>query len=129
MSRSSEEITERLRANRAAMFAYCAPKIGGAQDKAQALAELDRQLTIVKWAQAVASAPSDQVIDAPDGYSAEEIDSALFGAMYRQKNTPPLIAGGQGRENVETHRAGLFFVLVLLISMFAVFVGLCFAIK
>ena len=93
------------------------------------VAELNRRLALVRWADAVAAAPEDEFIDPPEGYSYEELLAALFLAIYhsRRQSPAPLVAGGQGRTDKEITISGessikLFFVILALMT----FVGLCF---
>lgn len=83
-------------------------------------ADLDREITLLRWAQKVASAPADEVIDIPDGFTADELELAMLDAMYR---IGPVIKGGQGRTDQEiitkaTH--GSWFLLAFFVAAAAV---------
>jgi len=122
--RTEVEVCERLRANRAAMFAYCSPTVR--EQPSISVAELDRQITLRKWAQAVVSAPDEQLIDSPEGFTNDELENAIINAinaMYRSSKLP-VIEGGQGRSAEELLRSGLelFFIILAIV----IFIGLCF---
>jgi hypothetical protein len=120
--RTEAEVCERLRANRAAMFAYCSPVVR--EQESISVAQLDRQITLRKWAQAVVSAPDDELVDSPEGFTNDELENAIINAMYRHNDQLPVIKGGQGHSAEELLGSGLelFFIILALMT----FVGLCF---
>lgn len=74
------EADARKAANRRALLAYCAPQI----KQGTTVQELDKKLTLLKWAQACADLPQNCPIPFMDEFSKQEQDHALADAIRRK---------------------------------------------
>jgi hypothetical protein len=74
------EATARKAASHRALFAYCAPQI----KQGTTVQELDKKLTLLKWAQACADLPNNCPIPFMDEFSKQEQDQALADAKRRK---------------------------------------------
>jgi hypothetical protein len=106
------EAAARKAASYRALFAYCAPQI----KQGITVQELDKKLTLLKWAQACADLPNNCPIPFMDEFSKQEQDHALADAIRRkiraQEAPTDKIYRGKFQGNSDI---GLLFAALLLL--------------